>query len=423
MIKSNKASLGAIALALGGLAVMCAADAPDRAVSAGAKASDKAVKALRKHHVEEAIAAAEQAVAVAPREPGYRMVLGQSYLQAGRFQSAAQAFADVLALAPQDGKAALNLALAQVATGDWQGARRTLAAHEADIPASDRGLAMALTGDTAGAVTLLTGIARSPDATPKVRQNLALSYALAGQWALARVVAAADMSPADVDARLAQWAAFAQPNGAADQVASLLGVKPTADRGQPVTLALNAPTPVMPVAATEAAAVAATAPVPVAATTTPTPQIAFAPHQEVVQPITALLIRRASGSFRTPVVARPVEVARVVPAKPAMAHQAAAHGSWVVQLGAFSSAGVAKDAWGRATQRFAAFAGHRPQGMSFKAASATFYRLSVGGFSRSEADQTCRQYRARGGACFVRAGAGDQVATWVKPVGTQVASR
>ena len=52
------------------------------------------------------------------------------------------------------------------------------------------------------------------------------------------------MTSADADARIAQWAVFAKPTGAADQVASLLGVTPTQDPGQPVAIALNAPVPV-----------------------------------------------------------------------------------------------------------------------------------------------------------------------------------
>jgi cell division septation protein DedD len=100
-----------------------------------------------------------------------------------------------------------------------------------------------------------------------------------------------------------------------------------------------------------------------------------------------------------------------------------AAGDWYVQLGAFDSAGVAKDAWGRAQRRFAGFKGHTPNGMTFKTASASFYRLSVGGFSRAGADSACRQYRAQGGTCFVRSGAGDQVASWVQTKGVQLAMR
>ena len=147
----------------------------------------------------------------------------------------------MLELNPGNGKAALNLSLAQTATGDWAAARKTLDDHARIIPVSDLGLALALAGNPQGAVTLLMEAARAPQADAKVRQNLGLSLALAGNWGAARVAAAADMSPADVDARMQQWLAFAQPRHASDQVASLLGVSAVEDRGQPVALALNAP--------------------------------------------------------------------------------------------------------------------------------------------------------------------------------------
>ncbi|MBX4390432.1 hypothetical protein K4H03_30580, partial [Mycobacterium tuberculosis] len=77
-------------------------------------------------------------------------------------------------------------------TGQWDVARQTLATHSATIPASDRGLAMALAGDPAGAVALLMDISRQPGADAKTRQNLALSLALAGQWQQACAIAALD---------------------------------------------------------------------------------------------------------------------------------------------------------------------------------------------------------------------------------------
>src|SRR3546814_7635088 len=84
---------------------------------------------------------------LAPREAGYRAVLGQSYLTDGRFTSARQAFTDALALDSNNGKVALSLALAQTAEGDWTAARATLDDHAGVIPATDRGLALALAGD------------------------------------------------------------------------------------------------------------------------------------------------------------------------------------------------------------------------------------------------------------------------------------
>ncbi|TCP97000.1 tetratricopeptide repeat protein [Sphingomonas sp. PP-F2F-A104-K0414] len=432
--------LGSIsALMLGGTMVGCAANgggiasASDRSVALASKgaATDagRAQTALARRDGPAAIGFAEGAVALMPQSADYRMLLGQSYLQGGRFVSASQAFADTLQLSPTNGKAALNLALAQVATGDWQAARQTLATHAAIIPAPDRGLALSLAGDTAGGIALLTETARSPEANAKVRQNLALSFALAGRWQEARVVAAADMAPADVDARLEQWASFAQPANASDQVASLLGVRAVADAGQPVALALNAPAPVVPGAPAQALAavdpVVVEAPVEVAAVPTAAPvagfsKVSFGPRQEVVQAMPAMMLRPAGGPIK--VASAPAPTGRGT-ASAAYQVKTPATGRWYVQLGAFDSAGVARDAWGRAAKRFAVLAGYTPNGMTFKADGEDFYRLSVGGFSRSAADTMCRQYRAKGGACFVRMGAGDAMAQWLRKPGMQLASR
>lgn len=401
MARFSKASLGAIALTLGGLSLPTASIGADRVAAASAKAAERASKALSKHETDKAIVAAEQAVALSPRTAQYRMLLGQSYLQAGRFQSAAQAFGDTLALDGGNGRAALNLALTQIARGNQQTARTTLDAHIGDIPTADRGLALALAGDTSGAVALLTLVARSPDTSPKVRQNLALAYALAGEWGIARVVAAADMSPADVDARLEQWAAFVQPRDAADQVASLLGVQPAADTGQPTALALVPAAAPVAVAVVAATPTVTTTPAPVVVASAGSPRIVFGPPKEVVQPLPDQLLRSAVAAYKQP-------------ARRAMFAAKPKSGAWFVQLGAYDNARVAKDAWGRATQRYAAFRDHVPQGKDIRTAKATYYRLSVGGFARNDADQMCRAYRARGGACFIRTGAGDQIVQWAK---------
>lgn len=436
-------SLGLSALVLGGTMVGCTATgnhlatASDRAAARTAKAAhrdaEKAARALAQRDPA-AVAFAESAVSQAPRDAGYRLLLGQGYMQAGRFASARDTYADVLQLMPDNGKAALNLALAQIATGDWSAARATLAAHEQAIPAADLGLATALAGNPTGAITILNAAARAPGATAKVRQNLALSYALAGRWDMARIAAASDMSAADLDARMEQWAAFAQPKGAPDQVASLLGVTPVPDAGRPVALALNAPTPVMPIAEAPVQTAAVEAPKPVA-TDTPAPsapaaaaapaqfaQVRFAPHREVVQPLPTMLIRADAAPAK--LALRDGGLRRVVqdvPAATSLAH-AAPTGDWFVQLGAFSNAAVARSGWTNATRRFASLSDHQPTGARFDAEQGSLYRLSVGGFTRDVAVQMCRTYRAKGGACFVRREAGDRIAQWLRtPV--QMASR
>lgn len=426
-------TLGLSALVLGGTTVGCAAN---RGVIGSAisrsddgKQATRAAKALAKHDVIRAVTFAEAAVAAAPDRADHRVLLGQTYLQAGRFVSARDALTDALRLQPDNGRAALNLALAQIATGDWQAARATLTAHAGGIGASDRGLALALAGDPATGVRLLTDAARAPGANAKVRQNLGLALALAGQWPMARAVAAADLSPADVDARLQSWVAFAQPTHASDQVASLLGVTAQADQGQPAMLALATPASTaeavaaVPVAAPPAAEAAA-APVQLAsAKVTSEPQlsasrIVFASRKEVVQALPMPPLRADTRPVKVAVATDPVRAARAAGVAAAMPGR----GNWFVQLGAFSDARIAHDAWSRMARRYAAFTDHQPQGTTFQSANGAFYRLSVGGFDRAGADALCRRYRAQGGACFVRREAGDAVAQWLRPSPTRLAA-
>ncbi|NIJ18905.1 Flp pilus assembly protein TadD [Sphingomonas naasensis] len=447
---------GLSALALGGIAVTgiatqgftSAAFATSGANAKKAAAEAKeARKAVAKRNAVAAVEHAEAAVANDPTSADYRALLGQAYLLAGRFTSASQALGDALTLAPQDGRIALNLTLAKIAQGDWAGARTTLQAHADTIPASDRGLAFALAGDPVTAIDILGPAAREATATAKTRQNLALSMALAGRWKEATQIAAMDVSPDQLQNRLTEWASFARPTNAYDQVASLLGVHAVEDAGQPVALALAqqpnvalaAAAPVadpvdayMPGATQATTQVAAEPAVEVAAAPqveTPAepkaepqqvagtgPQVVFGPRAEVVQQVRVaqpapVRAAPARAAVRTAAVAAPV----AAKAKP---------GNYYVQLGAYENAAVARDAWARHSRRVAALRNETPQGVQFSTGAGNFYRLSVGGFDRSGAAALCQQVRASGSPCFVRVQAGDSVAAWVKGGGrAQVAAR
>uniref|UniRef100_UPI0035CB9FA2 SPOR domain-containing protein n=1 Tax=uncultured Sphingomonas sp. TaxID=158754 RepID=UPI0035CB9FA2 len=398
-----------------------AAREQSRAEKQGRTEAASAQQALAKGRYEQAIRHAELAVGDQPDAAAYRMILGQSYLKAGRFASARDAFADVLTLDAGNGKAALNLALAQIATGDWAGARKTLDKHAATIPVSDRGLAIALAGDPAAAVDLLGTAARSPEVDAKLRQNYALSLALAGRWREAQTVVAMDVAPADVPRRILDWSTFSRPKSASDQVATLLGVTPSVDPGLPVALALNTPA---------RAGALAQAEVPVDSYmpgNTPAPPVAVASeaHPSPVGPSLAGIVfaERKEVVQAVPVSSVAASPARVTVAKAvvAPAPRAVAKGNFFVQIGAYGNVAVARDAWGRATRSYGALAGHTPQSMAVTSAGKRLYRLSVGGFVRGDAVAMCESYRSHGGTCFVRAGAGDQVASWAK--GRELASR
>ncbi|WP_033921323.1 SPOR domain-containing protein [Sphingomonas sp. 37zxx] len=396
----------------------------DAVTKRAAKDAKAAQNALDDRAFVQAIGHAEQAVAMVPQDAGYRALLGQTYLSGGRFLSAAQALEEALSLDPTNGRAALNLSLAQTAMGQWERARGTLAAHAAYISAADRGLALALAGDPVAAVQLLGEAARQPEADAKVRQNLALSLALSGRWMEAKTIAEIDLPAAQVQQRIMQWAAFARPTTASDQVAALMNIVPVADQGRPVRLALNAmpqqvaAAPIWaesisePVASAIEPAVVASVDVPAAAAPVRAEatarRIVFAERREVVQALPSAYgatTRLAAAPSRRASVAVPVQVAAAGPAR----------GDFYVQLGAYENAGIAREAWSRLSRRVGTLGAMTPQAASISVRTQNFYRLSVGGFARADADRVCRAVRAGGGNCFVRVQAGDRMAAWVTP--------
>lgn len=380
------------------------------------KSASRATDALRANRIDKAVGHAERAVLFAPNSAAHRVTLGQTYLRAGRFVSAETAFRDALRLDPSQVPATIGLALAQSALGRGEQARGALAAAGDAVQPGDLGLAYALAGDVERAVELLEPAARSDAATAKIRQNLAFSYALAGRWNEARATAALDLDPSAVDARMVEWASLARPRGTADQVAAILGVKPSFDGGMPAQLALlEAPVAPAPqaVAVSEPEAIAPAA-----------PQIA-----EPVEEKPYLMLAEMDGGDHVVMsdASEPVQAAETVPApsampstpvaEPAMAVSASApRGRWMVQLGAFSSADRLDQAWSTMTRRVRFIDSHdavatRVQGRSGR----TYYRLSLAGFdSRARAVEMCGRVKARGGDCFVRADMGDVPLQWAK---------
>src|SRR4051812_3585478 len=200
--------------------------------------AEQGARAVRQGQLASAETALEQAVALSPRDAGYRQLLADIYLKQGRMASARTTYADVLELDPSNIRAALSVALIQIAQGNPRAAAARLDDLDGRAPAADLGLAYALAGRADRAVQILEAAARAPGAAARTRQNLALAYAMSGDWRRARAVAEQDLSPAELPARLQQWAAFARPGASQTRVASLLGVTPVQDPGQPVRLAL-----------------------------------------------------------------------------------------------------------------------------------------------------------------------------------------
>ena len=382
-----------------------------------------------------AVALAEKAVELAPEDAGYRMLLGESYLRSGRFHSAASAFTDVLSLDPGNSRAGLSVALANIARGDTGAAIAHLDAIDSDAHAADRGLAYALAGQPQRAIALLEPAARRPNADGRLRQNLALSYALAGDWVKARAIAAQDVSPADLASRLAQWASFAQTGSGQTRVATLLRINPSEDPGQPERLALVPTGKATAYAAAEPApavpAVPAAAPAQLASTTE-APAWVSARSADASDPVTEEQTKpvyaEAVQSLVTPppasVQRSPVRQAVIAqplrPAERAIAPvQLGKTGGFAVQLGAFSTATGVERAWASLYKRYG-FASYTPLSTRVSLPKGTFHRLSVAGFeSRDEAAKVCSAVRSRGGVCFVRAVAGDAPTQWASRYATK----
>lgn len=455
MNKSVALKFAVSALAIGTTMVACGPAATSRIASASAKAPKgeqdaaslyaRAQEAVGKGEYAEGLGFAERAVELSPRDVGYRMILGDLYLKNGRFQSAETTFGDVRQLDPGNSRAAFSIALARIALGRPAGAVAELDRLAETASPADIGLAYALAGEPRRAIELLEPAARAPGVTGRTRQNLALSYALAGEWDKARIIAAQDLSPADLAARMQQWASLAQPGGGATQVAALLGVTPAEDRGQPVRLALAPalpatqafaaagplPEPAPETVAATAPALAQAEPVPVQAEPVPVqiansdlPQwvseraaaeaAAPAPAEETrplyAEAVEALVTPQRSVTAPARTIAPPAPRFEA-PRRPVRA--SGGPGRFAVQLGAFSSASSVERAWAQMLKRFG-FADLTPLSTTVNVPGrGTLHRLSVAGFaSREAAGRTCRSIQAKGGACFVRTVAGDAPVRW-----------
>ncbi|MBL0948432.1 SPOR domain-containing protein [Brevundimonas sp.] len=104
--------------------------------------------------------------------------------------------------------------------------------------------------------------------------------------------------------------------------------------------------------------------------------------------------------------ARPAEAATPAPARPQPAERptVAAGGNSSVQIGAFSTPGLADSEYGRIVGRYSQYtegAVKRVQEVTSSNGS-TLYRTTVSGLSRDQAQGLCDAIKASGGDCIVR---------------------
>ncbi len=406
------------ALAAGLLSGCAAGGPPPAKMAAGAQS------ALNKGSIPQAITLAEQAVLADPRNPAYRTLLGTAYLRAGRFEAARQAYDEAMQLGEDSGKAALSLALADLALGRTAEATDTLNGYRDSIPASDYGLAMAMAGQTTTGIAALTDALRHGENTPKVRQNLAYAYALDGSWREAKLMAQQDVPADKLLERMQSWAAMAQSQDGRRRVATLLGAPLRADSGQPTALALanfpDAAKLAAEAAARSAAASGATgseangaalaeaaiAALPdVAPASGPKPALADASSAPAKLQLAAIDLPPSAASM---------SVAPASAAKPdrfvsnpvvQAVRGSAAGGAHVVQLGAFASAEGAQRAWRHFAARNPGLGSYQSQFSTVTVKGRTFYRVQAAGFpALAAARQMCQTVKANGGVCLVMSG-------------------
>lgn len=423
------------------------ADAPSRAAgkpAVAAKSADQARVALEAGKASKAVGLAEAAVAGSPRDAGYRALLGQAYLNDGRFASATAALTEAIELGATDSNTILSLTLAQIAQGKNADAVALLTQHRDTVPASDIGLALALAGDSEGAIYMLSEAARAEGASARTRQNLALAFALSGRWAQARILASQDLSAAKLEARMAEWSKLAEQPSAQIRVASLIGTKAQQDTGMPVRLALGNFSETQMAAAAPAVELASADPAPVAAYAPPPPVLADAgsairsvelpmpergvdgvvPVTELPQPKPASEViladvapyraaPRVAGEGRIrPAQKQALELATVLIPK-AMGFDAKKPAGWAVQLGAYDSLGIAKEKWGTLKKRNGVLANFPASSHAATVNGRNFYRLTVNGLAtRADATSLCNQLKAQGQTCFIRAMGGSESIQW-----------
>jgi tetratricopeptide (TPR) repeat protein len=403
----------------------------------------KAETALKSGQADKAIAPAEAAVAADPLNADTRALLGAAYLGSGRFMAAAATFEDALDLGHEDTRTVLSYALAKTAIGDGRVAVAALDEARGRLSAADYGLALALAGQADRGVKVLVDAVRFEEATPKLRQNLAYAYALAGNWRAARVMAAEDVPAGQVDARMVEWAATAAPDQFQQRVASLLKVTPATDMGQPAHLALanfrTAPAlaqaaPVPPAAAPAtpripdsfAASFAEEAPRAPTTRVDPTPvRVAQAAPAApaaatsgaitfVSNPVVQALPNTASRPAPVPqrrmaaTTANTAPVAAVRAPAPAPAAAPAARevasdqslNSHLVQLGSYNSKIEAERGWNAMKAKFPQLKDHDVVITEALVNGRTFFRVAAAGFGPKSAAGMCGTLKSAGRGCF-----------------------
>jgi tetratricopeptide (TPR) repeat protein len=367
--------------------------------------------------IEKQVASAERKVAKAPNDPVTRARLGQAYLAAGRFVSAGTSFENAVALGDKSPSTALGMALSYIASNRNAEAVTLLGQWGDTIPVGDHGLALALAGQPAQAITLLSDAIKAGENTPKMRQNLAYAYALTGHLTEARIIASQDVPADKLNVRVSEWALQASVGSQQSRVAALIGAPVRSDPGQPTQLALATPATAPALAAVDQA------PTPPAADELPAltaqasaqaqstmaaamsdsaqPAMTYASYEAPVDPprveprktAAPALERVAARVARRKVEAAPTE-------HKAVAAKRTSPGTHLVQLGSFTTEAGARRAWGIFVSRDRSLKERELRITEAMVNGRRYYRVAAAGYQAAEARSMCSSVKGRGGDCL-----------------------
>jgi Flp pilus assembly protein TadD len=149
--------------------------------------------------VVEAKLAFEKAIALFPRSSGAYKGLGFVYLLIDQPENAINSFDTALKLNPRNPTAFNGYGLALDMVNEHETAQANYRAAMELEPTnisyeSNLALSLALCGNEYEAIHILERLVRCPNATPRIRQNLALAYGLAGDMKMAKKVGRLDLS-------------------------------------------------------------------------------------------------------------------------------------------------------------------------------------------------------------------------------------
>lgn len=154
---------------------------------------------LDANQVDESKNTFDKAIALYPKSADAYAGLGTVYLTIDQPENAVRMFETALKICPRHAKALNGLGVAYDMLGNHCMAQANYRAALEQCPnnisyESNLALSMVLEGNTAEAIHILERLSRSPNATPRIRQNLSLAYGLAGDMKMARNIGTIDLS-------------------------------------------------------------------------------------------------------------------------------------------------------------------------------------------------------------------------------------